>query len=417
MVLKAIPDEPVLKFNFGSSYSTQVTNKDDFLSYKGGGVNLLGREDRDIPSDGNFGGAAGLSSTHAPYDGKWSLAAGGKRQVGDITVGGFGSLFYERDSSSYRDGIDDKYWVEHPGDPMTPQYVQGSPDQGDFKTQLFDVQQSAEEVKWGGLGTLGLEVEDHALTLLYMYTRTAEDVATLAEDTRGKEFYFPGYDPNDPRHPGNQERDAAPYLRMETLEYTERTTQTLQLRGRHTLLDPDLEIKGGVSFLAPEFDWLVAQSSSGLLQPDKRQFGSLWWAESYNPGYPPYLPPSTYPSLFRPFKPAANFTMGNFQRIWKDISEDSTQYQTNLKIPFEQWSGDEGYLKFGIFKDQLKRSFQQDSFSNFNDNSAQYSGDWDDFWSDVFPDENHPVTAAAMDVDYEGEQDISAWYVMEDVPL
>ncbi len=418
VVLKGIPNETVFKLDSQLSYNSQVTGNDDFLLYDGGGVSLLGDDERDIPSDGNFDRTVGVAPEGAPIDYKWSLAAGGKHEFdAGFTLGGLASFFYERDSSFFDNGINDKYWVEEPGGFMSPQYIQGTPMQGDFKTQLFDVTQGAEEVKWGGLGTVGIETENHSLSLTTLYTRAAEDVATLAEDTRGKAYYFPGYDPDDPSDPGNRERDAAPYLRTETLQYTERTTQTMQLSGQHKLPDPGLEINHFLTSLKPEVDWGFSVNSSGLYQPDKRQFGSMWCAESNNPGYPPYIDPFTEPAVFRPFKPAANYTLGNLQRIWKDISEDSNQYYFDLKFPFEQWTGDKGYLKFGHFSDRVDRQYNQDSFSNFNDNSAQCESYWDDYWSGVFPSENHPVTAAEIDVDYKGEQDITAWYYMTDLPL
>jgi outer membrane receptor protein involved in Fe transport len=436
VVTKGIPDETILQFSGQISYNSQVTGKSDFLTYKGGGVDFWGIDDggRDIQTGnigGNWGGAVGVSREDAPVDYKWSLAAGGKHEFDDgIKVGGFGSLFYERDSSFYDDGIDDKYWVETPGAPMTPQYVQGTPDQENFKTQLFDVTQGSEEVKWGTLGVLGVETENHSLSLLHMYTRVAEDVATLAEDTRGKQFlhrYWPSiygpeydnYDPYDPCHPGNQQRDAAPYLRTETLQYTERTTQTLQLSGRHKLPDPKFGKENFFTLLNPEMDWGISFSSAGLNQPDKRQFGSLWWAESYDPGFPPTVPPSIEPAVHYPFKPAENFTLGNLQRVWKDISEDSEQYFLNVKLPFEQWSGDEGYLKLGLFNDEVDRKYEQDSFSNFSDVGAQYEAPWADFWSRVFPSEDHAISDGPpyVDVDYDGQQEISAWYYMADLPL
>lgn len=421
VVLKGIPDETMLKLESGISFNTQVTGNNKFLTYKGGDLDYWGKGGEDIQSGnlgGNWDGTVGVSRSEEPTDYKWSVAFGDKYQLTDeVKIGGFGSLFYERDSSFFDKGIDDKYWVETPGDPMTPQYIQGTPSQGDFKTQLFDVTQGSEEVKWGGLGIVGLETENHSLSLLYMYTRVAESKAMLAEDIRGKSYYFPGYDRNDPIDIGNQERDAAPYLRTETLQYTERTTQTLQLSGRHKLIFPEFGIRNFLMLRDPEFDWGLSTSSATLYQPDKRQFGSLWWAESYNPGFPPWVPPFTSPKVHRPFKPAANFTLGNLQRIWKDISEESEQWFMNLKIPFEQWSGDEGYVKFGWFNDKVHREYEQDSFSNFNDNSAQFEGSWEDYWSSVFPSENHPITAADIDVDYHGEQEISAWYYMADLPM
>ncbi len=405
--LKGIPDETILQFKHQVSYNTEVTGRSDYLTYQGGGVNLWGIDDgdRDIQFE-NFGrnweGAVGVSRGDAPVDYKWSAAAGGKGELDSgVKIGGFTSFFYERDSSFFDNGIDDNYWVINPGDPLTPQFNQGAPDPlglGDYNTALFDVTQGSESVKWGGLASLGIETENHLVGLTYLYTRHAEDTATLAEDTRGKAFFFPGYDPNDPNHPGNQNIRSAPYLRNETLEYAERTTGTLQLNGRHKL-----PFGGFGALRNPELDWTLSHSSADLNQPDKRQFGAT------------FLP--LQPGLWVPLKPLANFTLGNLQRIWKEIEEESDQYSLNLRFPFEQWSGDEGYLKFGIFDDQVERTFDQDTFSNFADVGAQFEGDFDDFWSAIFPFENHPISEAFVDVDYKGDQEISAWYGMLDLPL
>ncbi len=414
--LKGIPDDPIFSFSTQTSHDSQ----DGFLTHDGGRMDFLGRVDNSIPADRlgkNWKGPVGVTDDDAPQDYKGSLAAGGKYAFDDFTVGGFANFFYERDSSFFDNGRDDKYWVERPGDAMTPQFGQGTPDQGDFKTSLFDITQGSEEVKWGGLGTVGVETDNHSVNLTYMYTRVSEDVATLAEDTRGKAHFFPGYDVGDPLEPGNQQRDAAPYLRTETLEHTDRISQTLQIQGSHKPFDLDFGIDGFLSFKAPEIDWTLARSSSELNEPDKIQFGSLWWAESFRPGFPPYIPPSDLPAEHRAYKPAANFTVGNLQRTWKEIIEESDQQAVNLKLPFEQWTGTEGYLRFGLFNDEVTREYNQDSFSNFNDNSGQYYGSFDDFWSARFPDEDHPLNAAEIDVDYEGEQKISAGYGMFDLPL
>jgi len=323
VVTRGIPDESVLKLSSQIGYNSQVTGNNDFLTYEGGGLNFWGIDDgdRDIQPENvgrNWDGAVGVSEDHAPVDYKWSLSGGGKYDFDEgIKIGGFASFFYERDSSYYDDGIDDKFWVEDPGDPLTPQYGSNErPNQGNFQTQLFDVTKGSQEVKWGTLGSLGLETDDHLFSLLYIFTRAAEDVTTLAEDTRGKsslhkfwpQFYGPefgNYDRNDPLHPGNLQRDAAPYIRAETLEYTERTTQSVQFSGRHTLLNPDFEyqLEDYFNLLRPEFDWRVSFNSSTLFQPDKRQFGSLWWAESFNPGFPPFVPSFTSPATHQPYKP------------------------------------------------------------------------------------------------------------------
>jgi len=409
--LRTIPDEPMFQVSVQGSANSQVYGEDDFLGYHGG--------DRDVQKNKigePWKGAVGVSTEDAPTDYKWSTALGGKMELDNgVKVGGYASLAYERDSAFYDDGIEDSYWVVDPGDKLTPQTIQGSPSDGDFKTQLFDVTQSSTLEQRSMLLSVGAETEDHQVGVTYLRTDTTENTTTLAEDTRGKKYYFPGYDPNDPTGPGNQPDDllSAPYLRTETLDYTQRTTESLQLKGRHTLPE-EFSI---FQFKAPILGWTLARSSADLDQPDKRQFGSLWHAESFNPGAPPFIPPFTSPAEHLPFKPAANFNLGNLQRIWKHIEEDSDQYSVNLEMPFEQWGGEEGYVKVGVFDDHVDRDFDQSTFSNFADDGPNFQGDFDDFWSKVFPSQPHDITESQFDVDYKGKQDISAWYSMLDLPL
>ena len=170
-------------------------------------------------------------------------------------------------------------------------------------------------------------------------------------------------------------------------------------------------------FLQPTIDWTAAVSGSTLDQPDKVQFGSMWLAPYYSPGAPPAIPPSVSSPVWRQYKATNNFTVGNVQRVWKDIAEDSDQFFVNLKYPFQQWTGDKGYVKVGVFNDAVDRRYTQSSYSNFSDNSAHFDGTYDEFWSRSFLREGHPMTPSNIDDDYRGKQKISAWYYMADVPL
>ncbi len=410
--LKGIPDEDLFfRWSGQTTYNSQVTGRSKFLTYDGGGVSGLGRDDgrRGIQYDrigGNWEGAAGVTRGEAPVDHKWSASGGGRHVFGNgLRIGGYACLFYERDSSFSDRGFDDTFWVDNPGDRMTPKTYQGTVNDGDFKTGLFDVTQGSQSVQWGGLATFGVATDHHSIDLVHLQTRTAEDRATLAEDTRGKQYFFPGHEPDNPDTPGHDDLDAAPYLRLETLEYTERTTGSLQLNGRHRFpVDTNGEDVG-----APEFDWSIARSEADLKQPDKRQFGSLWTPERRVGSF--VIPPT-----YRQYKPSANFTLGNFQRIYKEIEEESEQYAANFKLPFRQWDDVEGYLKVGVFRDEVDRTFDQETFSNFGDNSSS-PGPWQQAWSRRFPFENHPITESEFDVDYAANQRISAWYVMADLPL
>src|SRR6185436_11901989 len=184
------------------------------------------------PVGQSWTGAVGTSTDDAPQDYKASVTAGGTQDLDDgVKIGGLASLYYERDSSFYDNGIDDKYHVNQAGQ-VVPD-TEG--DSESFLTALYDTTQGTQVEKWGGLGSVGIETENNKVGLTYLYTQVNEDTSTLAIDTRGKQFFVPGYDP---AHPTG-EQGTAPYQRLETLDYTERTSSTLQLNGEHTLPTED----------------------------------------------------------------------------------------------------------------------------------------------------------------------------------
>ncbi len=400
VLLKGVPDEPFFKWKIGTSNNSQVTGRSRFLTYQGGGVHAFGKSagERTVQKLGeDWEGAVGVSRAEAPTDYKMSAAAGGRFELGDgWRAGGSVSVFYERDSSFFEHGKDDSLWAVRLGDPLTPQFSQGSPASGEFYTSLLDITQGKQSAQWGELATLGIENKDHAVTYTWLRTDAAEDVATLAEDTRGKQHFFPGHDPEIPTSPGSEQFLGAPYLRLQTLEYSERTTETQQLNGRHRF-----PVAGTGPLRAAEFDWTLARSSADRDQPDKRQFASAW----------------SPTGVFLQYKPAAQFTLGNLQRIWKKIQEDSEEVAVNLKLPFEAWGGQQGYLKLGMFHDRVDRRFDQDTFSNFSDPSF-FNGKFDEIdWSQHWLFEDHAITESKADIDYTGRQTLSAYYLMLDLPL
>ena len=426
--LRDIPVEAFFQVRGQLGYHSEASFRDDFLTYRDGGVNTWGRDNggRDPQLDRigeNWDGAVGVSEGQSSTIKKWSIAGGGRSALTDeLQFGGFLSFFYDRGSTYYDNGRDDSYWVDNAGEPMTPRISQGGLNEN-FFTSLFDITQGQETVQWGGLSSVGVESENHQVGLTYLFTHTAMDTATLAEDTRGKLQYFPRYDPDDPESEGNgstaddDSREQAPYLRLETLDYNERETDSLQLGGQHTLRVGEFGFDDVFVFSDPELSWVISDSSASFDQPDKRQFGAAWLARSYNPGIPPFIEPFFLPPEWIGFKPSANFTLGNLQRIFKTIDEDSEQYDASFKFPFQQWTRDTGYLLAGRFEDGVDRFYDQDTFSNFGEGATSFLGNWEDYWSAVFPFEDHPITDAKIDVDYSGRQSLRAWYAMLDLPL
>lgn len=436
VVLKGIPDENMIKFSSSWSTNTQRAKDGQFLTYKGGGVNFWGNDKggrgitpeffEPLGGDGYYGDAVGVSRGDQPLDYKWSLTAGGKLgEEGGPRLGGLVNFFYEQDTAYRDNGIDDEWYRPLAGtSKMVPQTEQGTPGDptGGYLTSLYDIEQGSVQVQWGGLLTGGISTDDHDIKVLYLFTRATEDKAVNAEDKRGKYYFFPGHDPLDPFSPGHivdptfgDVRLAAPFRRNETIAYNERTTDTLQLSGRHTIPIFENNGRGFFEILEPELDWTIARSTATMYEPDKRLFGTRWRTHIFFGGA--FLDPGRH----LPTKSAAAFTLGNLQRVWKEIEEESRQYFMNLKIPFRQWTEDEGYVKLGIFNDEVHREYNQDSFSNFNlpgvVTPSFYDGHFNDLWSDAFVDEYHPVTPGNIDVDYTGDQQIAAWYWMVDLPL
>lgn len=428
VVLKGVPDGRILKAGFGMEFNTQVLDAgDQFLTYTGGGVDAWGNDAGSIrpqPAGTVWNGAVGVSRGDAPMSYKLGVTAGDKMEFDTgVKVGAFGSFFYKRDASYFEGGVDDRYWQESPGAALTPQFSGNANLKGNmFNTSLYDATQATDELQWGSLGAIGIESENHAVNLLYSHTFSAEDTATLLENTRGKYYFFPGHDPYDPNTPGHyndpvngeDNTEGSRFRRSETLEYVERVSDTLQLHGTHVLPFPDLGIGSVFRFLDPEADWTVASSSSRLDSPDKRLFESFW--------LPPYLknndPARPKGNEHQQVNDGSAGGLGNLYRVWKTVEEDSSQYFVNGTLPFEQWSGDKGFLKLGFFNDEVTRQYRQESFnSDPSIGGASSAGDWQDLWSARYPDEGHVINAADIDVDYDGDQQISAWYYMLDVPV
>lgn len=408
--LKSIPDTNVFQLKTTQTYNSQTVGESGFLTFDpGDGVFQ--------PLGQNWDGDVGVSRGDAPGQHKFALSGGGKRDLADdLRIGGFFNLSFERDSSYFDDGVDDSWYVKSPGTPLVPeQSLAGD----NLFTSLFDVTEGSESEEWAGLASIGIETTNSKLGLTYLETKITEDTATLAEDTRGKEYFFPGYDPDDPSDPGNDPNSGsyegafkAPYNRLETLEHTERTTKTFQLHGEHKLPGGELELGSAFRLRPPELSWTISKSSALLDQPDKRLFGSYWL-----PGFS--VGPFTFPPSHYPLFPSENINLGNLQRVWKKIDEDSRQLSFDVKWPFDNGDEERGYVKTGWFRDNVERRFDQDSFSNILvDSDASFEGGFDDFWSAQFPDEaGHEISESTFDIDYVGEQVIQAWYGMLSYPV
>lgn len=418
IVLRDFPDEGYFRINAQVGANSQVKDG-EFLSYPGGKLGFWGNNDvlsthPDQNGDSWPNNPTTTTLGEAPAIYKWSAAAGNSWEVDDgVKFGCFGNFFYEQDASAYKDGQLNSLEQAGVGTPLVPeQYGVGD----DFKTELYDVTQGTQSVQWGGLGTMGLQTEEHTIGLKFLYTSLSENQAIRLIDTRGKDFFFPGYDPNDLTGIGHDAPDAAPYNRLETLDYSQNVTESIIVNGSHKLgfLGPDDSESGDPGLLTigtPIVDWRLSMSKATEDQPDQTQFASYW--------IPDYqvVPGLILPQQWVAYPPAQNAFVGWVQHINYNNEETSQQGAVNAKLPFTQWDDRDGYFKVGGFLDLVERTYRQDTFSNGGDPNSTYSSSFSDPWSAVFPSQDHPIYQSDTDISYDGAQDIWAVYGMVDMPI
>lgn len=437
IILKGIPDEDVFKFSVGTSYNTNVTGKDDFLTYEGGGVNTFGinKGRRVLPPSNPAPVTLGTTRDSAPYNYNYNLTLAKRHEFVESgwIVGGVINTFYDQSASFYDDGIDQEYsaqFIDPDGVFARPQELFFLPNVGGTNAlqavdgregNVFDVVKGSEQVQWGGLGAIGVENEFNKIDLIFIQSRTTKDSAVLAEDTNSRgiiedEIAALGLTPIEKLLGGIQDPETSggdlAYIRNQTLQYQERKVTSLQFIGSHTIPFSDEELNDEFTFRALEFDWVYALSESELLEPDQRVFQTF------------YNPDSASQTVFsNNFD--ASFT-GYAQRSWEEITEESDQYQLNFKLPFALSNNEEGSFKTGIFNDAVVRTFNRDTYTTENGTQAPPSAtlpggvDFKDFFlTDLLTDSEKSVNFEdiANDVDYEGNFDIEAFYLMLEVPV
>ena len=485
IVTKSIPEQTFLTFSSKVEHNSQRPGGSEFLIDGRGDVPYFGDDTArqlskelvglsnatQIPAERRplsateFGTPAPQYGD-APHQYAWDVSGGVRHEFGpDVRLGGLFTYFWSQDISHDDERINDQYVaVANELDKgllpatstgtrfdVSEQTLKSFSFDDDVLTSLFDETQSSHEITWGGLGSVGLESEHHQLDLMYFFTRATSSTVTVAEDTRGKLRKFPGHDPSKAVTPGGVDdegdgfffdldddfRSFAPFRRLETQQYIQRTVHSVQLDGEHSppWFEDDLGFDGVFKLLPPVFDWHLGWSKSRREEPGTTIFDSK------------FVPPRT-PSADgnQVFVDTGLPDLGAYNVVFRDIVEDSKEYRLNFSQPFEQWSGDEGEIKFGVFDNRTIREFEQNTFRGGATGSDPPGGpdeastntaielaqpfdgvrlsrafaDPEQF-QDLFssPTANRPGQLEPSPVDFsvEGQQQIDAWYWMVDAPV
>lgn len=359
IITRTLPSKPFVNFSYSSAYNTQATGNSNFHSYQGGGTGFLGTAStRRLPpflaatnettlpgtpatsfgltGPNQFdpganvvdlrrraavalaGTSMGVSTKTAPEDLSLSLSAG--FTVDDFMEGRLGIVGAVTYAKNYRmrNGRRESVQLQSAGPPAT--YA--------LKRSL-DYTEGEESLLAGMLLAAGWEgPNDDTISLTYFSNVAAEDVAQFAI---GEDQEFSSDSPNDSLPA------ATPYVR-ETLAYTERRLQTLQLKGEHRFPDQN-DVK---------IDWSAAYSWTSQEQPDMRFSNYLYDIAS-----------GTYSSL------GSAFDGFPFERLWRRLDDKNLNLNVNAEIPLAKndKGEDRGKIKFGASFDRSDRAYKTDNFA------------------------------------------------------
>ena len=403
---KDFPDHLMLQFSAGTSYNSQSTlNSDGPISYMGGDRDWLGLDDgtRDIPSELNPEdvfipdvGAAGkdwqtatlldsysnaFNSVMVPTPEKFPLAQSYAFSVGNqLNLFGrpFGfltSLSYNNNYSSYDDGELNRWNLG-----SSQQATLGN----DFA--LTDTK-STHEVLWGGLLKTSYKFSpSHMLSFDAIYNQNGESTAR----------YLEGKNPYD--------LDPTATFRTSVLQYIERSLSSYQLSGEHHF----------PALLNSRVTWKATAGKTTQNEPDLRYFTSFKTNKGLY-GIKPNIPP---------------------QRLFRFMDENRDEASMDIAIPFK-FQSRPSTIKIGGLVAKKERDYRERLFEysqnptfNYIDGSAdslfgqgnvglvdstirEINGkvfkryDFGLVVSETFMPENN----------YVGDQDISAAYIMLDMPV
>lgn len=406
---KSYPDRMYFTLSTSTSFNSQSTGNQNFLTSQGGSNDWLGIDDGTravpdvfddpdlvIPDIGfaytdqeqameldrlskEFNSVMAPTRKTAPVNQGYAMSFGNQTELFGRQLGFLGSLTYSRNYSMYDDGRVARY------------YLAGHVDQSDELTNHYDLrdQKSTEEVLWGGLANLTYKPADlHEFGINIIYNRSADNTAR----------YLAGSFPRDLT--GNA------VYETRALHYIERELQTYQLRGKHNF--PAL---GGL-----QAEWNGSISSNTQDEPDLRYFTNNYTIRDFGE-----VPDTVY-AIRQSIYPIP-------ARYFRALKEDNTSFSLDMTLPFAQWNGLSSSLKFGGASSVKTRMFRERRF-DFAQDRARYDGDAEAFFqpenvgilesqstSGFYRFGNYIKDATQPSSNYDGTQDVYAAYAMVDLPL
>lgn len=407
---KSFPESFTLSVSSSYGMNSQTAFKGSFLSYAGGSKDWLGFDDgtRDIPDvlrDPNVQipdvGAAFTDPAKAqlldamsrsfrpvmapmtktgPVNQSYGLSFGNQFALFGRPLGVVGSFTYGRNFSFYDNGTSAR-WQLTSSAQSTNQLTNNF---------LLRDSRGKDEVLWGGLANFSYKLRNnHELGFNVMVNQGGESSARFQS--------------------GSFVRDLSPEAVYETrvLQYTERKLRSFQARGEHYF--PALHR------LRVEWNGSVIDSKQD--EPDLRFFTDNFTPLERNGAVVDTIyaiRPSIYPVPTRYFR---------------SLNEDNKNFSVDATLPFRLGTGLESKLKVGGAYLKKDRTFRERRFE-FRQDAIRYDGDSQNFFSAentgilesqstdrFFRFGNYVQDATQLSSNYDGDEKISAAYLMLDLPV
>lgn len=409
VTMKSFPEKFYVSFSASSSMNSQVTGSDEFILPNQGGTDWLGMDDgtRELPEllrnpdvvipsytsvknmeeakyldkiSKSFNNVMAPKSASAPVNQGMSFAVGNNLQIGEGTVGYFGSLTWNQNYSFYNNGELGRWNLVGP-----LQEVEGLD-----KQSLFNDTKGTREVNWGAVVNVAYKHNSVGqLKASYIRTQSGESSARYISG-----FWKDIADEND-KNPAVYE--------TRVLSWKERALNTFQFEGEHRL---------GFLFDS-KFDWKASFSNNEQDEPDQRYFSNHYAWNERDQKFIYQSPASLYS---RPI------------RYFRNLEETNNNYQVNLQVPFAQWSGLSSRLKIGGAYSKIDRNYNQRRFEYIQDEVSykDFNGNEEAYFNAVgLLDPNGSYRSFGQVIseskslknNFTGMQETSAAYLMVDLPV
>ena len=393
---KSFPERFTLSASISSSYNTQVSFKDDFLTYQGGDLDWLGYDDgfreraailQDEEARSQLNNQAWIfalgdpelretigaasdavnpqfssTTTDSPTNYGASFSIGNQFNVGNRPLGVLFNINYQRNFNHYTNGRDARW-----------ELLQGADDLN-LNRDLIE-SRSVDNPVVGGMFGLSYKISPTnkiAFNAIYNHSGEKQSMYSVGP--------YPGI------------ISGSGTFETRQLLWQEREFRSYQFQGEHVLSESGVELEWGLGLV-----------NSTQEEPDLRLFANEFRIRNDELVY--FISPAEYDLPFH---------------FWRELEDDQYQGKVDLIIPFAKSKSSANKIKFGGSYRNKERAFFEDRWQMFNFNNVEpYDGSADFFErnSGLIGDNNdqvglYPTEQLDPANSYDGEEVVTAGYAM-----